>query len=236
MTAPDGADPYFQAIEEAFNRRRGAPLLLSPRDWALIDSWQRARIPLRIVLQGIENAFDAWARRPPTARRINSLSYCRQEVLSLHELYLGLHGAEAARPDGAAPVDPARALSRHLGRLSRRVKEAMAAASADGRDALVGPLAEAAAEIKRMRKHLRSAPPDPLAIERALEERDRLLLAAARAALPPPSVAAAESEAEAALAASAPRMTAEGHAATRRVAVDRLLRRAAGLPRLSLFD
>src|SRR5262245_7733792 len=150
MTAPDGADPYFQAIEEAFNRRRAAPHLLSPRDWALIDSWQRARIPLRIVLQGIDNAFDAWARRPPTARRINSLSYCRQEVLALHELYLGLHGAEAARPDEARAVHPAKALARHLGRLARRVKEAMGAASAGGLDPLVGALAEAAAEIKRM--------------------------------------------------------------------------------------
>ncbi len=64
MSEPGEAGDYYRAVEEEFLRRRGAPLLLSPRDWALIGDWQAAGIPLRIVLQGIANVFDAFERRP----------------------------------------------------------------------------------------------------------------------------------------------------------------------------
>jgi hypothetical protein len=117
-------DPYLLAIEETFNRRRGAPHLLSPRDWALADAWRKSGVPLRLVLQGIENCFDAFERRAPGPRRINSLSYCRQEILGLYDLYLGLHGPAAGRPDPAAPDHGAARLAKHLARVLRRVKEA----------------------------------------------------------------------------------------------------------------
>jgi hypothetical protein len=236
MTPPPDPDPYYLAIEEAFNRRRGAPLLLSPRDWTLIGEWKRAGVPLRIALLGIENVFDAFARRTPGARRINSLSYCRQEVLGLHELYLGLHGPEAGRPADAAPPDPGRALARHLARLSRRLKESLAAASAAGRDRLVGPIAEAAAEIRRIRRALKTGPLDPAAIEPALERLDAGLVASARASLDAAAIAALEAEADAAIGAARDRMTATALESTRHAALARILRSHAGIPRLSLFD
>lgn len=243
MTAPEEPDGYFRAIEEAFHRRRGAPLLLSPRDWALIGEWQRAGIPLRVVLQGIENCFDAHARRAPTARRINSLSYCRQEVLGLHEIYLGLRGVEAGRPaeavPGAAPGAPSpveRTLARHLGRLTRRARESMTFASEAGLDRLVGALAAAVAEIKLLRKGIGSARPAPGALEQALEQLDAALLEAARRALPEGEWDSLEREAAAALGDAGNRMTSEALAATRQVAAVRLLRQRCRLPRLTLFD
>jgi len=236
MTPTPDPDPYFQAIEEAFNRRRGAPLILSPRDWALIGEWKSAGVPLRIALLGIENIFDAFARRAPVSRRINSLSYCRQEVLGLHELYIGLHGPEAGRPADAAPHDPARALARHLTRLSKRLKESLAAASEAGGDRLVGAIAEAAAEIRRIRKALKTGPLDPVSIEAALERLDADLVAAARTMLDDAARAALEVEADDALGAGRHRMTASALESTRRAALDSLLRRHAGIPRLSLFD
>ena len=75
MSGREASVDYYRAIEEEFVRRRGAALLLSPRDWTLIGTWHEAGIPLRIVLQGIASVFDAFERRAPAGRRINSLSY-----------------------------------------------------------------------------------------------------------------------------------------------------------------
>ena len=37
---------YFTEIEERFQKRRGSLLLLSTLDWALIETWHEAGIPL----------------------------------------------------------------------------------------------------------------------------------------------------------------------------------------------
>ena len=76
---------YFTEIEEQFQRRRGALRLLSTLDWALIESWKEAGIPLEAVLRGIDNAFDKYDRRPSKTRKVNSLAYCTQEVLAAAE-------------------------------------------------------------------------------------------------------------------------------------------------------
>lgn len=71
---------YFTEIEETFIKRRGKHLLLSPLDWALIESWQERKIPLRIVLRGIENVFDSIDKNPNRKRTVKSLTYCREEI------------------------------------------------------------------------------------------------------------------------------------------------------------
>jgi hypothetical protein len=72
---------YFTEIEEHFHRRRGTTLLLSTLDWALIESWKDAGIPLEAVLRGIDITFDNWERRPSKSRKVNGLAFCAQEVL-----------------------------------------------------------------------------------------------------------------------------------------------------------
>jgi hypothetical protein len=72
---------YFTEIEEKFRRCRGTPTLLSTLDWALIESWKEAGIPLEAVLIGIGRAFEKFARRPPRFRKINGLAYCSQSVM-----------------------------------------------------------------------------------------------------------------------------------------------------------
>src|SRR4029077_16409531 len=47
---------YFTEIEEYFWRKRGAHLLVSPLDWAIVETWQKAGIPLGAVLKGIDRA------------------------------------------------------------------------------------------------------------------------------------------------------------------------------------
>ena len=49
---------YFTEIEERFQQRRSSLLMLSTLDWALIETWREAGIPLEAVLRGIDTAFD----------------------------------------------------------------------------------------------------------------------------------------------------------------------------------
>ena len=76
---------YFTEIEEQFQRRRGGILLLSTLDWALIETWKDAGIPLEAALRGIDAAFDRYDQRPSKSKKVNSLAYCAQEVLAAAE-------------------------------------------------------------------------------------------------------------------------------------------------------
>jgi hypothetical protein len=76
---------YFTEIEERYLKRRGSGLLLSTIDWALIETWKNAGIPLDAVLRGIDESFDKYERRPSRTKKINSLAYCAQEVLGAAE-------------------------------------------------------------------------------------------------------------------------------------------------------
>jgi hypothetical protein len=76
---------YFTEIEERFLRRRGGGLLLSTLDWALIETWKDAGVPLEAVLRGIDAAFDRYEQRPSKTQKVNSLAYCSQAVLAAAE-------------------------------------------------------------------------------------------------------------------------------------------------------
>jgi hypothetical protein len=91
---------YFTEIEEHFQRRRGSILLLSTLDWALIETWKDAGVPLAAVLRGIDEAFDHYDKRPSKTRKINSLAYCAQAVLSAaEEMKEAAVGASGARDE-----------------------------------------------------------------------------------------------------------------------------------------
>jgi len=73
---------YYTEIEEHFQRARGTGLfLVSPLDWALIESWKMAGVPLEAVLKGIDDAFEKWRGRKNRRRNVNSLAYCAQAVM-----------------------------------------------------------------------------------------------------------------------------------------------------------
>jgi hypothetical protein len=78
---------YFTEIEEHFQRRRGSILLLSTLDWALIDTWREAAVPLAAVLRGIDAAFDKYEARKTRARmrKVNGLAWCAQAVMEAVE-------------------------------------------------------------------------------------------------------------------------------------------------------
>ena len=93
---------YFTEIEERYMRRRGGGLLLSTLDWALIETWKDAGIPLDAVLRGIDAAFDHYDQRPTKSKKINSLAYCSQEILSaaedMKEAAVGVSAETDAKP------------------------------------------------------------------------------------------------------------------------------------------
>ncbi len=229
-------DSYYRDIEEEFSRRRGAAILLSPRDWALIGEWQSAGVPLRVVLQAIHNVFDAFDTRAPSGRRINSLSYCRQEVQALDELYRTLHSVEAGRPPDAPGGKEVTAASRHLGRLGRRLRVAMAGASAASRDSLVATLAITAAEIKALRQGVKDGSLEVHRLEERLGALEAGLTSAARGAIPADILIDLTRKAEKEMASVGGRMTAAARETTLRAHLSRLIREAAGIPRLTLFD
>ena len=102
---------YFTEIEDHFQRARGTGLfLLSPLDWALIEAWKNAGIPLEAVLRGIDRAFEKWRSRPARARiqMVNSLAYCAQAIAAEVQVMVdGGPGETGGR--GAAFLDRGRA-------------------------------------------------------------------------------------------------------------------------------
>jgi hypothetical protein len=78
---------YFTEIEEYFWKKRGAHLLVSPLDWAIMETWQRAGIPLEAALKGIDHAFESYhrSRRGGLGKPLKSLAYCTDAVLEAAE-------------------------------------------------------------------------------------------------------------------------------------------------------
>jgi hypothetical protein len=73
-------DDYFRQIERHFGIRRGGPLLLSPRDWQIVERWHDRGISLDAVLRGINRALDRFDAGDAPKAKVNSLSYCKQQV------------------------------------------------------------------------------------------------------------------------------------------------------------
>jgi hypothetical protein len=98
---------YFTEIEERFLRRRGGGLLLSTLDWALIETWKDAGVPLEAVLRGIDAAFDRYEQRPSKTQKVNSLAYCSQSVLAaaedMKEAAVGATGTATEEPAASRP-------------------------------------------------------------------------------------------------------------------------------------
>jgi hypothetical protein len=77
---------YFTEIEEYFWKKRGAHLLVSPLDWAIMETWQKAGVPLEAALKGIDHAFESYQRsRRGSGKPLKSLAYCTDAVLDAAE-------------------------------------------------------------------------------------------------------------------------------------------------------
>jgi hypothetical protein len=106
---------YFTEIEEHFQRARGTSLfLLSPLDWALVESWKNSEVPLEAVLRGIDAAFEKWRSRKVKTQLVNSLAFCAQAVLTEAQIMAG--AAPARVPKETKPPFPLEELRAYLER------------------------------------------------------------------------------------------------------------------------
>jgi hypothetical protein len=246
---------YFTEIEDTFIRRRGKHLLLSPMDWALIESWKQRGVPLHVALRGIEQAFDSFEARP-RRRSVKSLLYCEEEVEAQYAEWRerqqgartiepengasveanGQNGAGAAADENAGLPFPRAAIKAHLAECRAQLNQAHVRRSATSRDELCEALARAATRLAELEADfVRSARPNAEQLEAALTDLDALLERAITAHLPAEQVSARRKQAEEQLRPYRARMTRETFAQTRDNLLAKLLREDCGVPRLSLF-
>ena len=163
MNAVQNYFNYFTEIEEHFQRRRGSILLLSTLDWALIETWRDAGIPLEAVLRGIDDAFDKYDARKSRSRtrQINGLAWCTQAVMeaveALKEASIGAQPASAssAPAPGFEPENIAAHLNQCAAQLDKAQLAGLAADLAQQTAARLRELAAApAARIEDLERNL----------------------------------------------------------------------------------
>ncbi len=90
---------YFTEVEDHFRRARNSGMfIMSPLDWALVESWKDAGVPLDAVLRGIDSAFEKYHARRRRGSTINSVAYCAQEVIRAARQKLQVRAVAAQRP------------------------------------------------------------------------------------------------------------------------------------------
>lgn len=234
---------YFTEIEERFQQRRGAGLLLSTLDWALIETWRDAGIPLEAALRGIDAAFDKYEVRQKKARmrRVNGLAWCAQAVMQAAEEL-----REAAAGTATAPTtsresgfEPER-VAAHLESASAALDSASAAHQACTATAI--RLRELAAQVRASapangaaHNHAATSVLDMEALERTLTVLEEKLFAALTAAAPEDLLVGLKAHAARELAPYRARMGAVQLRQVERQFVQKQLLVHYGLPRLSLF-
>jgi len=227
---------YFTEIEEHFQRRRGR-IQVSPLDWALIETWKDAGLPLEAVLRGIDAAFDKYEERPSKSQKINSLAYCAQAVLVAAE-----EMKEAAVGAASADSQSHRASGFQASEISaflRRNAEELNAAKlpqAKGIDAT--PLArETANTLREIADELDANGTVPRLedLERRLTVAEEKLFAVLLAATPDEQIVSVRAEADRELAPYRRKMPSGQIEQLQKQYVHKRLLEKYGLPRLSLF-
>jgi len=231
---------YFTEIEEQFLRRRGGGLLLTTLDWALIETWKDAGIPLEAALRGIDASFDRYDQRPSKTKKVNSLAYCSQEVLAAAEaMKEAAVGAVAEQPlsgkSAAGQGFEPEAIAAYLRRNADLLQAAKLPRSAG---VSVHAIAEeSAATLRRLAQETvtpktKSRLED---LERHLTVLEEKLFAALLAATPDEEIVAVRAQADRELAPYKRKMAAAQIDQLQKQYVHKRLLEKYNLPRLSLF-
>jgi hypothetical protein len=227
---------YFTEIEEHYQHRRGTILLLSTLDWALIETWKNAGIPLEAVLRGIDEAFDKYDQRPSKSKKVNSLAYCSQAVLAAAEdMKEAAAGAVAESRSEKAPGFEVAEIAAFLRGSAEKLEQATVperAEFASGTLAreIAASLREMAAEIERGGKLPRLED-----LERRLTVLEEKLFAVLMAATPDEDLVQVRAEADRDMAPYRRNMTAPQIEQLHTQYVRKRLLERCGVPRLSLF-
>ena len=226
---------YFTEIEERFQKRRASGLLLSTLDWALIETWKDAGIPLEAVLRGIDAAFDRHDQRPSTTKKVNSLAYCAQEVLSaaedMKEAAVGTERETPGKTLGFEAADISAFFRRNAAQLQ-------SAKLPQGGSIAVQPVVrDSARTLEELATDLQAtaAPRRLEDLERRMTVLEEKLLAVLLAATPDDEVVGIRAQADRELAPYRSKMPAAQIDQLQRQYVHKRLLEKYGLPRLSLF-
>ncbi len=232
---------YFTEIEEYFWRKRGAHLLVSPLDWAIVGTWQRAGIPLEAVLRGIDSAFESYQRsRRGAGRPLKSLAYCVDAVLDAaaetQETSAGL-GPEPKRNEKHAEPFSREELRNFLRRNIEKLEQAAERTRTHSSDAeLARRIAQARTSLADMTPLLDSPSALDLEnLERRLSAVEEKLSAALVAAADENMLIEIHTDLDRQLAPYRRRMSAEQLGQLERQYTQKRLMERFGLPRLSLF-
>ena len=227
---------YFTEIEEHFQKCFGGALLLSTLDWALIEMWKDAGIPLEAVLRGIDVTFDHWERRPSKTRKVNALGFCTQEVLAaaeeMKEAAVGAAKTERPeRPAGFQINEIAGFLRRNADLLDRAGLPESAGLSA------TQVAREAAATLRTLAADLDASKSLPRLedLERRLTVLEEKLFAILLATTADEPIVALRTEADRELAPYRRKMSGPQIEQLQKQYVHKRLLEKYGLPRLSLF-
>jgi hypothetical protein len=154
---------YFTEIEEQFRKCRSEPVLFSPIDWALVESWKEQGFPLEAVLLGIERSFEKFKAGKRSYRKVNTLAYCSQEV------FRAVEESRATAAQGGSPLASkaetptgfsAEEIAQFLSRCAESVEGAGRQARAEGKQVLADELAEAAATLRKLSEHAQTGSTD----------------------------------------------------------------------------
>jgi hypothetical protein len=215
---------YFTEIEEHFQRARATSLfLLSPLDWALIDTWRHSGVPLEAVLRGIDAAFEKWRAKRSRAQMVNSLAFCAQAVMvEAQRMADGGQQPKAGASDAAPfPTDDL-----------RRYLESNAVAI---RRTEVAEFMQIAESIERLAGEFPSAAEDLEALEQRLTALEQKMIALARGRQSEDAAVAARRELDGYLKPYRGKMSAPQISMLEAQFLERSTLESAGLPRLSLF-
>ena len=226
---------YFTEIETRFQARRGTLLLLSTLDWALIETWRDAGVPLEAVLRGIDGAFDKFeARRAKAggrARKINGLAWCAQSVMLAAE---GMQEALVGVEKASAPESSGFEGERIAGYLRENASILHAAAGSGSSTAPV--LESLAVRLAQLGDESAAArDPDTEMLETTLTALEARLFAALTLSAPEEQLLRLREQAARELAAVRGNMSAVQLRQVTEQFVHKRLLEAAGLPRLSIF-
>jgi triphosphoribosyl-dephospho-CoA synthetase len=226
---------YFTEIEECFQRCRGTRTLLSPLDWALVETWKEAGIPLEAVLVGVERAFEKFKKRPKGLQKVNSLAYCSQLVLKAAEEIAAGAGPEGAAQEKELPAPfEAGEIADYLQDNSAALEEAAQRARAQGQAVLAEDLAAVADGLQQ---GLESVSPsgDLEDVERRMTALEEKLTASLQRATDVELLTSLRADVERGLAPYRRKMTAAQVESLERQLLKKRLFEHYGIPRLSLF-
>ncbi len=215
---------YFTEIEEHFQKARGTSLfLLSPLDWALLETWKNSGIPLEAVLRGIDAAFEKWRAKRARAQMVNSIAYCAQAVMAEAQRMADAgSGGASGRAEPKAPFSSSE-IKRYVVENAASVRRA-----GEAFEALADSLEQIAAEFA-------TAEPELESLEQRLTALEQKMIAIGKARQSDEEALAARRSLDEQLKPYRGKMTAAQIMLLEQQFLDRNVLERLGLPRLSMF-